>query len=327
MRKVFGYVRVSTVDQEQGFGPAAQEERIRNYAREHGLEPVEFFQESKSGESLAPRHELNIMLARADAVIDENGDAHIIFAGLDRLSRNLIDQESVVLRSHQKGVRLHSTLLSENDTLDPEYAGDPMRTAIRQFFGIINQLDRAIIQRRLDGGLAKKASQGGFTGGRIPFGYRSNGGELEIHPEQAPVIRKLFALTETLNQRVVAAILSKTYPAQCSRLTHQTVSRILKHRELYEGQFKPRGSSETFHRPDLAILGTGVVDSERIKASWEDLPDPVPVDALALLWEVPAQKILHIAGQNGIVVRHVRRRDYLSKAKAEALSKYVKSGD
>ena len=304
MRLVQGYVRVSSVEQEQGFGPEAQADRIHRYASEKGLEPVQISHESKSGESLTNRFELHGVLARAEAAVEQGGEAHIIFPGLDRLTRDLIDQEGVVTRSFRTGVRLHSTLPSENDTLDPAYAGDPMRTAIRQFFGVINQLDRAIIQRRLDGGLARKAAGGGFTGGRVPFGYRSVDQELVIDPEGAPVVRRIFALARHgVDQGTIAAIIAGEAPA-CRHWRKQQVSRVLEREPLYaRGVYRPRGGDLEVSRPDLVILVGEEGPQAAVGVDWSKLPDPVRLSGLVVMLGRPEAELRSLISQHGLLVR------------------------
>jgi len=252
---VLGYVRVSTIDQTHGFGLEVQEELIRGCAQRKGLPPPEVIKESKSGESITKRSELHMVLQRAEDAQEEGIQAHIIFAGLDRLSRDLIDQESVYTRCLGKGIRLYSAQESESETLDPQFAGDPMRTAIRQFFGIIHQLDRAIIQRRMDGGLAAKAAKGGFTGGRPPFGYKSINGELAVDPKYVDAVRTIFRSLDLGWSATGVALLIKEQYAGLANWGTSLIYRIIENRDLYEkGIYRPRLGTEFVVRPELRIL-------------------------------------------------------------------------
>lgn len=324
---VFGYVRVSTVEQETGFGREAQTERILRYCQEKNLQAPEIINESKSGESVITRHELNSMLARAETAAEQGALVHIVFAGLDRLTRDLIDQEAVTSRCFRTGVRLHSTMESENDTLDPSHAGDPMRTAIRQFFGIIHQLDKAIIQRRLDGGLAKKATTGGFTGGRVPFGYQSVNRELEIDEGQAPVVRQVFAMhAKGVDMAGIAGLIASTWPEDCRHWKKQQISRIVAKRELYEkGQYRPRGGVLTVTRPELVILHgdeeAAVVGADAL--DWERLPDPIRLSVLAIAIGRPEEEIKRVIVSSGTVVRWRRSEAYIPLESARRVVKVL----
>lgn len=326
MRLTLGYVRVSSIEQEQGFGPEAQAERIKQYALTKELGQPELHFESKSGESIINRLELHLVLARAETAAEAGGEAHIIVPGLDRLTRDLIDQESIVTRCLDKGVRLHSTLEAENDTLDPAYSKDPMRTAIRQFFGIIHQLDRAIIQRRLDGGLAQKAAAGGFTGGRITFGYRSVDQELEIDPEAAPIIRQMFALHgRGIDQGTIAGVLANQYPEICGKWVKQTVSRALAREPLYrQGIFKPRGGDVEVARSDLVILDPGdAPEPVDMAFDWSKVPKTMRLQSLKVLLNTTEEALKALISSHGLVVTYRGSSPLVPRRTAERLHELI----
>jgi len=334
MQAVWGYVRVSAIEQESGYGPEVQEEKIRDYCRAQDLPDPEIIHESRSGESIVERHELNLMFARAEAAVEGGMEAHVVFPWLDRLSRNLIDQETVVLRSQGQGVRLHSTLASENDTLDPAFSDDPMRVAIRQFWGIINQLDRAIIQRRLDGGLARKASTGGFTGGRPPFGYRVVNKDLQIDPERSPVVRRVFALkSRGIDQATTVAVVAREYPIECGHWHKRQIGRLLNREALYRhGRYRPRTGSQEVERPELIILDDddeGDRDPTPAEGiDWGRMPDTVTVPALAVLLGVSPDRLRSVISENRIVARHRKGSIFVSRDQARHLrSLMVESPD
>lgn len=314
--QALGYVRVSTIEQEQGYGRDVQIDRVKAYAASKGLPEPQIYQESKSGEKLFTREELHQMLARAEVCAEQGIETHIIIPGLDRLTRDLIDQEGVVLRCFDRGIRLHSTFESENDVLDPRYAGDPMRTAIRQFFGIIHQLDKAIIQRRLDGGLAKKASEGGFTGGRTPIGYKSVNNELMIDEATAPIIRQIFALhKQGVDQETIAGIISGTFSGN---FTRRRICSIISREDLYlKGYYRPRLAQEYTVRPDLIIGAGEEIIVEDI--DWDAMPQTVRLPAVALMAQVPYTKAEAEAINAGIMVKWRKRAAYISKQDARKL--------
>jgi site-specific DNA recombinase len=258
-----GYVRVSSIEQEQGFGPEVQEAAIRAYCREHALGDPEIAHESASAESIVQRVEIKALLHRAKQAQDGGTPAHVVFYRLDRLARNLLDQESVVGLSLKHGFRLHSTFSAEAEPLDPAYAGDPMRVAIRQFFGIFSQLERATIQGRLDAGLAAKAKQGGSTGGKPPFGYWCVNQDVAIDPEAAEIVRLVYQLHQRgFDQRSIAAQCARQCPQRCASWGNTQVSRILKRKALYgQGHYKSRMGEAVVVRPELCILTASKVAS------------------------------------------------------------------
>lgn len=322
MDVVLGYVRVSSVDQTHGFGPEVQAAKIRECAQRMGLPAPEISYESKSGESITKRAELHLVLQRAEDAQEGGAQAHIIFAGLDRLSRDLIDQESVYARCMERGIRLYSAQESENESLDPKYAGDPMRTAIRQFFGIIHQLDRAIVQRRMDSGLVAKATKGGFTGGRPPFGYLAVNGDLQVDQTKVQAIRLVFGMLDRgINAKAVADIIKRSHPglaAWCPSLIY----RIKNNRELYEqGIYRPRLGLAAVMRSDLRMLDVGQAHRPdgRMPIDWDSVPDLVDADVLGALLGISVEEIVKAATVAGLPVKCIKSKKIVSKTVARSL--------
>lgn len=303
---VLGYVRVSTIEQERGFGPDVQRAAIERYCTEQGLGSPTIHHESKSGEDLIKRNELHLVLALAESAAEEGMETHVVFFSLDRLTRSLVDQEAIVTRCHKQGVRLHSTDPSERDTLDPAFADDPMRVAIRQFFGIIHQLERSIISRRLKGGLKRKGSVGGFCGGRPPFGYRVEQRDLVVDEEAAPAVRRVFQLRRAgLELSGIAAVLGREFP-QCRHWRKQQIRRVLEREELYvRGAYRPRDAEEATVRPELIIVD-GREDPPPSAATELDLdaiPDPMSLVGVALLLGSSEDQLRHLISERGLMVR------------------------
>jgi DNA invertase Pin-like site-specific DNA recombinase len=330
---VFGYVRVSSIEQERGFGPDVQEADIRAYCTDKGLSAPTIVRESVSGESLAARKELLAILKEAKARAAEGDEAHIVFRSSDRLARSLTDQEPVVLASFQMGFRLHSTMSHEADLFDPAYAADPMRTAMRQIFGAFNQLERAIIQGRLDSGLHAKAAEGGSTGGRYAFGYQGINNEITVVPEEAPAVKRLFELEHAgLDLRSTAVVLGREFPSLCGHWTATHVHRALAKRMLYQhGHYKPRLSPQTFIRPELIVappLKPEHVPEPRLAGEpvdWSTIPDPVPAYMLAILLAKTAAWVQYEVKRLALKTKLVRGKTVLPHDSARTLESVSKS--
>lgn len=317
----FGYVRISTTEQAHGYGLDVQESRIREYAQRKGLPAIQLFSESKSGESIIQRHEFNTMMSAAESKVEEGLQVHVIFSSLDRLSRRLFDQETIVMRCFTSGVRLHSTQEAENDTLDPEHSDDPMRTVIRQFFGVFHQFDKAIIQRRMDGGLQAKGARGGFTGGRPPFGYKASEQELVIDEGRASVIRLLFALhKEGVPNTTIAALLRQRYPVLCRSFAHQHVTRLLGREALYrKGEYVPRhADGKVTVRPDLIILTDNqdratLEGIGQVTLDWAHCPPRLRLDIAAHLLGASIARIRELIAIKHLQVQHEGEGVYLPR--------------
>lgn len=288
---VFGYIRVSSIEQEGGFGPEVQEKAVRAYCAAKGFTDLVLVHESASAESLISRKEIIALLGTAKDLAAAGEEVHIVFRSSDRLARSLTDQESVVATSFSVGFRLHSTLSHEAELFDPAYGADPMRTAMRQVFGVFNQLDKAMIQGRLDGGLFAKAETGGSTGGRYPFGYMGVNQEIVPCPEEIPAVKRAFELERAeLDLASTAVVLRREYPAVCGGFTKSSVMRLLRRRELYQfGMYRSRVAASAQCRPELIIsppregdAAPAIVDVQA-PIDWTDVPDPVPAYTLAIL--------------------------------------------
>ncbi len=318
------YVRVSSIEQEQGFGLQVQREALQAYAAAQGLPAPEIIEESASAESIVARVELQQVLARAKAHQEEGGQAHVLFFKLDRLARNLIDQESMVQFALKYGVRLHSTVSAEADSLNPAYAGDPIRVAIRQFFGIFSQLERSIIQARLDSGLAAKAREGGATGGRTAFGYISRDDDIIVNPPAAPIVRLVFALhAQGLDQAGIAAVAMRQDPVLCGHWTKCQVSRVLRRERLYRyGEYKPRLAYTPVIREELRILvddGSTLPPLASGPVEWKAFPDPMATTTLGIVLGRSKVWIERQIIDLGLPVRWAKGRQMLSRTSAARL--------
>ncbi len=267
----WGYVRVSSDKQEDGQSPEAQADEIKAYAAEKfpNLQ-LAIVQEAASaalpmfnvalpgmrhsGPSSmkeAPRPLLGMLLA---SLCDRPG-SHLIVWKLDRLARVATEQDlflSLLTRHH---VTLHTAYASERHLVDgvgsPE--DDPLRHLMRSILASFAEYERHLIGIRMRLGTRKKASKGGWVGGKVPFGYDTKGGELVINPVNAQSVVYAFWLREQNNYTLRA--IAETLQAQgASGIWHKVrVGRVLGNRRLYTGIYDdPYAVAHA--RPDLKIL-------------------------------------------------------------------------
>lgn len=210
----------------------------------------------------------------------------LVIESLDRLSRDLVDQERMVRRLEHAGIRILAT--AENyDSLDDD------RETMRQIRGTFNErLLREIgkkVHRGLDGQLTR-----GYHAGGLSYGYRSEvagydgkgepiGHHLRVAPEEAEVVRGIFArfaagwscqkIAHDLNARAVPAPRGGTWAVSALYGSPAKGSGILNN-ELYAGRHiwnrsrwvkdpdtrrrirldRPREEWKVLARPDLAIV-------------------------------------------------------------------------
>jgi DNA invertase Pin-like site-specific DNA recombinase len=222
-----GYRRVSTAGQVDRYGLPAQETDLRGYARTTGHKLIRIETDGAKPGCLPP-DERPGLLAALKAIEKGEADGLLLPGDLDRLARELVLQEAVLGRVWQAGGVVHTTTRGEVEKDDPD---DPMRTALRQFMGVIAQLDRALQIKRMRNGRKAKAAAGGYAGyGSPAFGQRSVDGELVGDEDQAATIARMRELRgEGLSYRLIAATLNaEGLQSKRGGDWHpQTISRVL----------------------------------------------------------------------------------------------------
>jgi DNA invertase Pin-like site-specific DNA recombinase len=200
--RLIGYRRVSTSGQVDRYGLPMQETDLRAYARSSGHQIVRIETDGAKPGSLPP-DERPSLLAALKAIEKGDADGLLIPGDLDRLARELIVQEAILSRVWKSGGVVHATTRGEILADDPD---DPMRTAIRQFMGVVAQLDRALVAKRMRNGRKAKAAAGGYAGyGSPQFGVRSVDGELVTDDREAAVTARMRELRgEGLSYRLIA---------------------------------------------------------------------------------------------------------------------------
>jgi len=179
--RLIGYVRVSTTDQAEKFGPDVQRNAILEYVKTEGAELVEFFEDL--GESGSNGLETRIGLAQAISAVKAGRADALVVHRLDRFSRDLGLQEALITDlGHNKNgdVRLRSAWPGEGELLQT----DPTRVLMRQLLGAIAQYEKALITARMSAGRKLKMAQGGYGGGHAPYGYCVVDGLLEPVEEE-----------------------------------------------------------------------------------------------------------------------------------------------
>jgi DNA invertase Pin-like site-specific DNA recombinase len=167
MRKVAGYVRVSTEEQSrEGISLDAQRTRIVAYCAMRGLELVELVEDPGVSASKAlkarPGGQRILDLLRRRRV------AGVVAFKLDRLFRNCADCLANVEAWDRAGVGVH--------LLDLGGSAIDTSSAMGKFFLTVMagaaELERNQISERTSAVLRHKADRGEYTGGAPPFGFR-----------------------------------------------------------------------------------------------------------------------------------------------------------
>jgi len=217
----------------------------------------------------------------------------LILEGLDRLSRDQVDQEQVVRRLEHRGIRI----VGISDGYDSN-AGES-RFVLRGMRGIVNEVYRRDLPPKIRRGLAGQIERG-FHAGGMSYGYRSapvgmndrgeaEGFRLQIVADQAEIVREIYAryAAGASLQRIAADLNARHVPGPGRKRTKPSTWSVaalygtpragsgLLNNELYVGRYiwnrrewvkdpdnpirrvprmRPREEWQIVERPDLRIV-------------------------------------------------------------------------
>lgn len=178
-RRAALYSRYST-DLQSDRSNEDQAALCRAYASREGLGIVASYEDrARSGASIFGRPGLEALLAAAER---REFDVLIVEA-LDRLSRDMADLAGMHRRLSFLGISIHAV---------HEGVADTVAVGLR---GVVAQLYREDGVKKIRRGMEGVVRDARYAGGR-PYGYRPTPGEpgrLQIVPEEAEVIRRIFA--------------------------------------------------------------------------------------------------------------------------------------
>jgi DNA invertase Pin-like site-specific DNA recombinase len=185
MKKVYGYIRVSTAKQGEGVSLSVQQEAITAYAAKYNLEIVRWFEEKET----AAKQGRPLFMAMMKLLKAQKADGVIIHK-IDRSARNLKDWADLGNLIDQ-GVEVHFA----HESLDLKARGGRLSADIQAVIAadyIRNLRQEAIkgIYGRLNQGILPLPA---------PVGYVNNGkGKVKtIDPIQGALVRKAFELYST----------------------------------------------------------------------------------------------------------------------------------
>lgn len=183
MKRPAIYVRVSTEEQATtGTSMRSQIESLKADLKAEGVDlPWLFVDDGYSG-TLPHRPGL----LELEAAIAEEKVSEVRVTALDRLSRDLVLQETLLSRWTKLGVTFRSQR-------EPDLGhSDPTRVLVRQVLGAISQYERSVIASRMMAGRIARAQQGHWPGGKPAFGFVLQGepATAVLDPEKADIIKE-----------------------------------------------------------------------------------------------------------------------------------------
>ncbi|MFQ7288365.1 MAG: recombinase family protein [Lacrimispora saccharolytica] len=185
-KKCYIYTRVSTAAQTEGFSLEAQQERLYEYAEYRELEIAgDYCDAGKSGKSIKGRPEFQRMMD--DIISQKDNISYVLVFKLSRFGRNAAD----VLKSMQLLTDYGVDLVSVDDAIDSSTQGGRLTITI---LSAVAEIERENITDQFMAGRLQKIRDGKWSGGSVPYGYRSVDRELTIDPYEASIVRKIFDL-------------------------------------------------------------------------------------------------------------------------------------
>ena len=182
-RKVAAYARVSTDLTDQLHSLAAQIKYFTEYISTHdGWELIEVYSdEGITGTSTKKRDNFNRMIKDCeDGKIDT-----ILTKEVSRFARNTVDTLNYTRRLSQIGVNV----IFMNDGIDTNDKDGELRLTI---MASIAQEESRKISERVKWGIRRKMEDGWVYGRSEMLGYRTKNGKLEIVPEEAETVKRIF---------------------------------------------------------------------------------------------------------------------------------------
>lgn len=227
--KVIGYVRVSTVKQEQsGLSLEAQELKIRQYCELYELELIDIIIDAGASAKTLERPGIQSAMAMI-----KNGAANgLVVAKLDRLTRSIKDLNVLIEDLFNK-----AALISVSDQVDTT---TPSGRLILNILMSVSQWEREEIGERTKAAMKAKKAKGQYTGGRTPFGWKldEQGNEVadDVEQELIEIVRGFRA----------------------SRLSYSTIAQ-----ELTKAKFTSRTGNAVFSKTSAKRINDAETKEER----------------------------------------------------------------
>lgn len=223
--KLVCYCRTSTNEQrDNGAGIATQEAEAKRWAKVNGHRIAAVYRDEALSGTLGEDERPGLASALLDVI--EGRAQGIVAQHPDRLSRTLHGQEAIFRKvwDHQGKVFSTSGEVLEDD---PD---DPTRTFVRQILGAAAELERGMIRARMRAGARRKREAGGYAGGGIPYGMRTEGATLIADTQERKALSLMRSLKgEGLSLREIAKELDKRglAPRKGEHWHPHSVNRIL----------------------------------------------------------------------------------------------------
>lgn len=233
------YLRVSTLDQVDGYSLDVQRERLMAFCTAQGWDDVTVYMDDGESGTGMDRPALKRMIRH----IEEKKINAVIVLKLDRLSRKQKDVLYLLEEVFEKNNVIFKSATEPFDT------STPLGKAMIGVLAVFAQLERDMIVERTTTGKRQRISGGKWGGGITAFGYRwvKEEEKLEIVEEEAAVVREIFSrFLKGESRESIAAWASKRTTKYIDNstiryfITRPTYAGLLQHSgEIFDGEHEP----------------------------------------------------------------------------------------
>jgi site-specific DNA recombinase len=235
MTRVCLYTRISTDEENQPTSLHSQRERLEAFCKvQDGWRIVAHEEDRSTGTKLErPGLTRALELARASKI-----DLLLVYR-VDRLSRKVRQLAQLA----EELDRLNVVLRSATEPFDTGSAAGRM---MLQMLGVFAEFEHATIVDRVSAGIERRAKEGKWATGRLPFGYRRNDAKEVIADERtAPIVRRIFELYTSgrLGTAAIARQLADEQAAAPPCGWQPAVVQLVLQNEAYLGRVLWRGES------------------------------------------------------------------------------------
>ena len=182
MTRVCLYTRISTDEENQPTSLASQKERLEAFCKvQEDWRIIAHHEDRATGTKLdRPGLQAALDLARQGRI-----DMLLVYR-IDRLSRKVRQLAGIAEELDKLGVTLRSAT-------EPFDTGSAAGRMMLQMLGVFAEFEHATIVDRVTSGIERRAREGRWPNGRIPFGYVRDERKLLLPDERtAPVIKRIF---------------------------------------------------------------------------------------------------------------------------------------
>ena len=226
MCKYYGYARVSTETQaEKGYGLEAQEQAIRKYAKDNGIELTNIFKDEGISANIHDDADDDALLKRQalmELLSDVEAGDTIIVLNTSRLWRS--DMTKVLVR--RELMKHQAKIISIEQPRYDLYSKDPNEFFINSMMELIDIYDRMNIALKLARGRSVKAHKGNKPAGICPYGYQYSDDKKSviINEEQAQTVKFIFSEAQKGRsmQSIADALNEQGIPSRFAGMTKKT---------------------------------------------------------------------------------------------------------